>query len=214
MVIYAAMVHPCLRPVCLSLTLSSMFDTDDTPQTRRRKGRKRCTLANVSFTNSMKSPPQSSPRSSTPKLVQRDLVQQRQDPLPPLCQKSQHMAQVQNQNPSNTSICPGPENLIFCGLKPPYPCLNQLRLAQHRILPPYWPVYLPVGRPPCSQDCGSHYVHEDNLPILTPTSAHVTHPDLALPLLAVPPSTSLKHNYCSYEDCGCLRQYEGCDWAS
>ena len=205
-----------------------IFDMADTPQTRRRKRRKRFTVANISFTSSMKSPPPSSPRSSTPKLEQSDPVQQRQDPPPPPHQKSRNIAQVQNLNPSNTFVCPEPANLIFCGLKPPCPCLNQLRPAQLRILPPNWPVYLPVGHPPCSQDCGSHYVHQDNLhppnPNLCPCdpprlgsalSCSATYqPQAYSEMLPLPPDFRPCGYYCSYEDCDCLRQYDGRDWAS
>ena len=176
----------------------------------------------------MKSPPPSSPRSSTPKLEQSDPVQQRQDPPPPPPQNPRNFAQVQNKMSSNTFVCAEPGNLIFCGLKPPCPCLNQLRPAQLRILPPYWPVYLPVGHIPCSQHCGLRYAHEDNLhppnPNLCPCdpprlgsapSCNAIHQHQAYSEMPpLPPDFRPCGYFCSYEDCGCLRQYEGRDWAS
>merc|ERR1719483_611015 len=75
-------------------------------------------------------------------------VQSRQDPSPPLHQPTVPIRL---------------HDLIFCGHLQPCACVDTLRTQQIEILPPHYPVYLPIGHHPCNQDCGSLYVHKDNL---------------------------------------------------
>ena len=118
--------------------------------------------------------------------------------------------------------------LVFCGKYQPCRCLPSLRAQQHGLLPPHYPVYLPVGHQPCSLDCGAHRVHGDNVhprnPDLCPCSPPRLQPSVAsLHYRADPVPTdepALPQDfqpcgyYCGYESCQCLRQYSGRDFAS
>ena len=120
------------------------------------------------------------------------------------------------------------QDKIFCGLRPPCPCLAKLRPPQLQILPAHYPIYLPVGELPCGQDCGNHHTHGDNLhppnPSMCPCDPPRLDPGSAFHHqvaeihfdddLYLPPDFSPCGPRCAYEDCGCLRQYEGRDWMS
>eukprot|EP00092_Neocalanus_flemingeri_P038625 GFUD01042055.1.p1 GENE.GFUD01042055.1~~GFUD01042055.1.p1 ORF type:complete len:377 (-),score=56.53 GFUD01042055.1:174-1304(-) len=128
--------------------------------------------------------------------------------------------------------------LVFCGHHPECPCVNRLRPPQLQLLPPFYPVYLPQEHRACGPSCGCHHVHADNThppdphicscnpPRLNPAYRHMSdyippatcqHVRLALPYEASPPLPRDFYpcgNRCGYEDCDCLRQYEGRDWCS
>ena len=140
-----------------------IYDAEDTPRTRKRKRRNRFQVANLSFTGSMFSSPPSSPRSSTP------------TPEPTQVQHSK--TNLTSSSPGNTVPCrtrqePPPHlqnpplmlvDLILCGHAPPCSCVEALRAQQLQLLPPHYPVYLPVGHQPCGHACASHHVHGDHL---------------------------------------------------
>ena len=270
-----------------------VHNAEDSPKTWKRKRRNRFQVANLSFTGSMLSSPPTSPRSSTP---------------------TPHPSQVPNSMTNLTSLSPGhppmgqtrqepppqPQSppmrltdLILCGHAPPCSCVETLRDQQLQLLPPLYPVYLPVGHLPCSPACVSHHVHGDHLhppdPRLcscdpprvqpgyvrgrdvhlqyvpfapTPEASPKTEsvPDAATAVQPVayselicvdcessacpgdcPESQVYQHissvghlhhggghddepplppdfqpcgNYCGYQICQCLRNYEGRDWAS
>jgi len=226
-----------------------IFNGDDTPQTRRRKRRKRFSIANLSFTSSMNSPP-SSPRASSP--IPSPKPTQVQNPI----FKSNSLTTGKTAQPSTmTAVPPKPstvklrqaipiptptpslpdapcqlQDLIFCGHHQPCPCLDILRIQQLHLLPPFYPVYLPVGHQPCCQDCGSHRVHKDNLHPPNPTICPCSPPRLSQTLSSHSQAVQLvpaQHeepplpadfvpcgNRCQYELCECLRYYEGRDWDS
>ena len=215
-----------------------IYNDQDSPKTRKRKRRNRFMVANLSFTSSMKSSPPSSPGANSPKTAQvqisksnltssspgkalperypPDPAQQRQDHPPP--------------PPQNPLL----HELIFCGHHYPCTCVDNLRTQQLRILPPHYPVYLPIGHHPCGLDCGSHHVHGDNLhppdprlcpcdpprlyPILVqnlPSHHHAVHDRPVLhDVPPLPPDFMPCGHACGYQLCQCLRQYEGRDWAS
>ena len=139
-------------------------------------------------------------------------------------------------NPPEPAIKPNPpttkpraplqlENLIFCGLRSPCSCLDQCRGSQLEVLPPHYPVYLLVHHAPCGPNCGGHHVHGDNQhppdSRLCPCDPPRLDPRLVIGALQVPyddpplpPDFEPCGPYCSYEECGCLRRYEGRDWIS
>jgi hypothetical protein len=140
-----------------------VYDAEDSPRTRKRKRRNRFQVANLSFTGSMFSSPPASPRSSTPTSE------------PTQVQVSK--TNLTSPYPGNTVPCqtrrePPPHlqnpplmlaDLILCGHAPPCSCVETLRAQQLQLLPPHYPVYLPVGHQPCGHHCASHHVHGDNL---------------------------------------------------
>ena len=140
-----------------------VYDAEDSPRTRKRKRRNRFQVANLSYTGSMFSSPPTSPRSSTPTSE------------PTQVQHSK--SKLTSPSPGNTVPCqtrqePPPHlqnppqmltDFILCGNVPPCSCVEALRAQQLQLLPPHYPVYLPVGHQPCSHACASHHVHGDNL---------------------------------------------------
>ena len=218
-----------------------IFNSEDSPKTRKRKRRNRFMVANLSFTSSMKSSPPSSPGASSPStskvqiskpylkslspgkpLPERyppDPVQQRRDHHPP--------------PPPNPPLQLHPDR-IFCGHHAACACVDRLRPPQLRLLPPHYPIYLPIGHQPCGLHCGSHHVHGDNLhppnprlcpcdpprlyPVLIQALPIHPHADHARPVLhpepPLPPDFQPCGPVCDYQLCQCLRQYDGRDWAS
>ena len=155
-----------------------IFDGNDSPKTRNRKRRNKFTVANISFTSSMKSSPSSSPkrasipadsrpaRASTPTVKQVPNFPSNLKPLLSgnIMRENHQPAQERRDSPPpppdhTTYLC----DQIFCGHYPPCSCLPTLRNQQLHTLPPYYPIYLPSGHKPCGQVCGSLHVHGDNL---------------------------------------------------
>ena len=212
-----------------------MLDFDDSPKTRKRKRRNRYMACNMSFTSSLASTPLSSIRSSSP-------VSQVQPTNPNLMTLPSGNPPPERSNPKfqdqDGQDPPPPlpdahvmlHELILCGKHQPCPCLPSLRSQQCGLLPPHYPVYLPVGHQPCSQACGAHHVHGDNLhppdpsmcpcnpPRLQPTSiANLHYQATNVPIddeSPLPQDFLPCGHYCAYESCECLRQYDGRDFAS
>eukprot|EP00092_Neocalanus_flemingeri_P041543 GFUD01045242.1.p1 GENE.GFUD01045242.1~~GFUD01045242.1.p1 ORF type:complete len:380 (+),score=69.60 GFUD01045242.1:280-1419(+) len=232
-----------------SVDESITYNFDDSPKTQKRKRRKRLSVGNISITESMTSSPSltSSPKASSASLEISPEVQisntclhsshytgqtspTKRRPVPPV--QSRQDLPPQTQNPTRLQL----DDLIFCGHHPPCRCVDALRPHQLELLPPHYPVYLPVGHLPCSPDCGSHHVHGDNLhppdPSLCPCDPPRLHPRIVmiqrvhLPPQAIPvqpvqhedaplPTDFRPCGYsCEYQVCQCLRQYEGRDFAS
>ena len=229
-----------------------IYDVDDTPRTTRRKRKNRFQVCNFSFTSSMRSSPDrnSIRKSSNPSqlssahanLIHPLLGQPTSEggdfpakPSPSYYTPAQALKTY--QNPPEPKIKPIPptkskpqaplqlQNLIFCGLKPPCPCVDQCRPPQLQLLPPYYPVYVPVHQVPCGPDCGCHHVHGDNQPPPNPRLCQCDPPRLdPEPITGtiqipnddppLPPDFEPCGHYCLYQECGCLRRYEGRDWIS
>jgi len=226
------------------------YDVCDSPETFRRKRKNRFRVMNLPLPSSAESSPE---RNHTRKTSTSPTAQVQSSPSylnsasqgPPAPEGGSgtpsHLTPAEalktylNPPVSPTKPIPPPkpksqaplqlQNLIFCGLKPPCPCVDKCRPPQLQILPPHYPVYLPTDQLPCGQDCGSHHAHGDNLhppdsrlcpcdpPRLDPGSAfHCQVVSYDEPPL--PPDFQPCGLHCAYEDCGCLRQYDGRDWMS
>jgi len=140
-----------------------VFKDDDSPKTRKKKRKNRFMVANVSFTDSMLSSPPGTPRSSTPAAA----TEQVQNSMASLTSPPPGFAigSPERQEPSPVLQNP-PQMLtdsILCGHAPPCSCVELFRAQQLHLLPPLYPVYLPVDHQPCGLACASHHVHGDNL---------------------------------------------------
>ena len=231
---------------------------DDSPRTAKRKRKRRFQIANLSFTSSLMSSPGSTAnpaRVENPNANKNSLspgqpnrakrptpAGPKPSPKPTYLTPAEavktylYPAQVSKLNPPPPPRPKPPvplqlQELVFCGLREPCPCVHQLRPAQLQLLPPHYPVYLPRGQLPCDRDkdCGCHHVHRDNIhppnpqicpcdpPRLSPDSWHCRAVQVPLHLQDGPslPPDFLPCGYrCVYEDCECLRQYPGYDWDS
>jgi len=139
-----------------------VYNAEDSPRTRKRKRRNRFQVANLSFTGSMLSSPPS-PRSSTPTPNPSQVPNSKTNltsPSPghPPVDQTRQEPPPQPQNPTLRL-----SDLILCGHAPPCSCVETLRDQQLQLLPPVYPVYLPVDHQPCSPACVSHHVHGDHL---------------------------------------------------
>ena len=236
-----------------------IHDIDDTPKTTKRKRRKRFEACNMSFTSSMQSSPDRNAirdtctSASAPQVqnCHANLTTSLPDPpapdrgsfASPRLTPAQALNTYLNPPQSSTKSIPPPyskppgplqlQTFIFCGLRPPCPCVDQCRPPQLQLLPPHYPVYIPVHHLACGPDCGCHHAHGDNqhppnpricpcdppkldpgprLMILTPTMI----PSLQVPQdePPLPPDFQPCGSSCAYEACGCLRQYKERDWIS
>jgi len=211
-----------------------ILDVYDSPDTRKRKRRKRFAVSNVPFTSSLESLAPNPNHQADPHEPPQ--VQHKYDLNP-----SDLLGSPKLNHPDAVARQERPllENLIFCGQSKPCPCLDTLRPVQLLTLPPYYPVHLQVGHQPCGQHpCGYYDVHPDNLhppdsglcpcnpPRLDPTLSISTlrhrhpaalgheHPQSGSAQHPLPQDFQPCGYFCEYEDCGCLRQYSGRDWAS
>ena len=210
-----------------------IFNVDDSPKTWKRKRRNRCMAANMSFSSSLASTPLSSSRTSSPDPMKENFPQV-QPTSPNLMSLSSgnpppERPRLQDQDGQDPSPPPPSAHvmlheLVLCGNYQPCPCLPLLRGQQCGLLPPHYPVYLPVGHQPCSQDCGAHHVHGDNLhppnPSLCPCSPPRLQPSGYVGHVPIEDEPPLPQGfqpcgyYCAYDSCECLRQYDGRDFAS
>jgi len=217
-----------------------IFDADDSPSSRLRKRKNKFTVANLSFTSSMKSSPGTSPaRASTPavsptKAKQVPNVPSQLKSLPsgnPAIGRHHPAQERQDSPPPPPAHAPYLSDQIFCGHHPPCSCLPTLRNQQLITLPPYYPIYLPGGHQPCGQACGSLHVHDDNLhppdPSLCPCSPprlqpnqHRGQPLFTQAIRVQQDEPHLPYDFqpcgyqCHFESCECLRGYGGRDFAS
>ena len=209
-----------------------MLNFDDSPKTRKRKRRNRYMACNMSFPSSLATTPSSSTRSSSP-------VSKVQTTNPNLMSLPSGNPPPERPNKDQDGQDPSPplprahvmlQELVLCGNYQPCPCLPSLRSQQRGLLPPHYPVYLPVGHQPCSQACGAHHVHGDNLHPPDPSMCPCNPPRLQPRSIAnlhyqatnvpfddespLPQDFLPCGHYCAYESCECLRQYDGRDFAS
>jgi len=217
-----------------------IFDVDDSPRSRLMKRRNKFTVANLSFTGSMKSSPGTSPaRASTPAVTPAKATkvlnvpsQLKSLPSGNLVTGRHHPAQErQDSPPPSPTHTPYLCDQIFCGHYPPCSCLPTLRIQQLLTLPPQYPIYLPSGHQPCGQVCGSLHVHGDNLhppdPSLCPCNPPRLQPSLqhgqplsAQAIRVLRDDPPLPYDFqpcgyqCHYQSCECLRGYGGRDFAS